>query len=188
VVDRAVAVGANTQAVLDELSSEIDRPSKENAALRQRIQLLTHRLFGRRSEKGVPVVEQGVLPFEPVVAGLIQPETTDASRRDEPAEGAHRRGHHRGAGLRAGVVCDPRDGVQITRRTLSEWNGAVADLLEPIVRAMHREQVCQSPWIQCDDTTLDVQDPSRAPEIRIGHLWVYRGEGGRGGVRLHLDT
>ena len=41
---------------------------------------------------------------------------------------------------------------------------------------MHREQVCQSPWIQCDDTTLDVQDPSRAPEIRTGHLWVYRGE------------
>jgi len=71
-----------------------------------------------------------------------------------------------------------RHGVQITRRTLSEWNGAVADLLEPIVRAMHREQVCQSPWIQCDDTTLDVQDPSRAPEIRTGHLWVYRGEAG----------
>jgi len=69
-----------------------------------------------------------------------------------------------------------RHGVQITRRTLSEWNGAVADLLEPIVRIMHREQVCQSPWIQCDDTTLEVQDPSRAPEIRTGHLWVYRGE------------
>jgi transposase len=44
------------------------------------------------------------------------------------------------------------------------------------VRVMHREQVRQSPWIQCDDTTLDVQDPSRAPEIRTGHLWVYRGE------------
>ena len=71
-----------------------------------------------------------------------------------------------------------RHGVQITLRTLSEWSGAVADLLEPIVRAVHREQVCQSPWIQCDDTTLDVQDPTRAPEIRTGHLWVYRGEGG----------
>ena len=68
-----------------------------------------------------------------------------------------------------------RHGVQVTRRA-SEWNGAVADLLEPIVRVMHREQVRQSSWIQCDDTTLDVQDPSRAPEIRTGHLWVYRGE------------
>ena len=44
-----------------------------------------------------------------------------------------------------------RHGVQITRRTLSEWNGTVADLLEPIVRSVHREQVRQSSWIQCDD-------------------------------------
>ncbi len=71
-----------------------------------------------------------------------------------------------------------RHGVQVTPRTLSEWNGAVADPLEPIVRAMRRQQACHSAWIQCDDTTLVVQDPSRAPEIRTGHLWVYRGERG----------
>jgi hypothetical protein len=52
----AVASGAETQAVLDELGNEINRLNQENAALRQRVQLLTHRLFGRRSEKGVPVV------------------------------------------------------------------------------------------------------------------------------------
>jgi len=270
-----VTSGAEPQAVLDELSSEIDRLNKENAALRQRIQLLTHRLFGRRSEKGVPVIEQGVLPFESVVAGPVQPETTDESRRDETSERAPLRRRHPGrrrlpadlpreqielvppaserhcatcdtvkvrigadtteeldyvpasfvireyvrpkyacascqqgvvqaalparpiekgrpgAGLLAHVVTSKyadhlplyrqeqifgRHGVEVTRRTLSEWNGAVADMLEPIVRAMHREQVCQSPWIQCDDTTLDVQDPSRAPEIRTGHIWVYRGE------------
>ena len=91
-----VTSGAEPQAVLDELSHEIERLNKENAAVRQRIQLLTHRLFGRRSEKGVPVVEQGVLPFEPVVAGLIQPETTDESRRDEPAERARLRRRHPG--------------------------------------------------------------------------------------------
>jgi hypothetical protein len=53
--------------------------------------------------------------------------------------------------------------MNITTESLAHPLGverAVADLLEPIVRAMHREQVCQSPWIQCDDTTLDVQDPS----------------------------
>ena len=53
-----VTSGAEPQAVLDELTHEIDRLNKENAALRQRIQLLTHRLFGRRSEKGIPVIEQ----------------------------------------------------------------------------------------------------------------------------------
>ena len=269
-----MAVGAETQAVLNELSNEIDRLNKENAALRQRVQLLTHRLFGRRSEKGVPVIEQAVLPFE-AAAGQVHPETTDESRGEEISEAAPHRRHHRGRrrlpadlprerievappaserhcaacdtakvrigadtteeldyvpasfvireyvrpryactrcqqgvvqaalparpiekgrpgpGLLAHVVSSKyadhlplyrlaqifeRHAMQITRRTLSEWNGAVADLLEPIVRAMHREQVCQSPWIQCDDTTLDVQDPSRAPEIRTGHLWVYRGE------------
>ena len=79
----ALVSGAETQAVLDELSSEIDRLNKENAALRQRVQLLTRRLFGRRSEKGVAVVEQGVLSFEPAAAGQVQPETTDESQRDE---------------------------------------------------------------------------------------------------------
>lgn len=272
-----VTSGAQPQAVLDELSSEIERLTNENAALRQRIQLLTHRLFGRRSEKGIPVIEQGVLPFEPTVAGAVQPQATDEAAPEAASEVARVRRRHPGRrrlpadlprerievvppaserhcatcdtpkarigaditeeldyvpasfvireylrpkyactkcqqgvvqaalparpiekgrpgpGLLAHVVSSKyadhlplyrlehifeRHGVQITRRTLSEWNGAVADLLEPIVRAMHREQVCQSPWIQCDDTTLDVQDPSRAPEIRMGHLWAYRGEGG----------
>jgi transposase len=265
-----VTSGAEPQAVLDELSNEIDRLNKENAALRQRVQLLTHRLLGRRSEKGVPVIEQGVLPFEPAAAGPVQPETTDESQRDDTAERAPARRRHpgrrrlpadlpgerievvppaserhcatcdtakvrlgadtteeldyvpasfvireyvrpkyacakcqqgvvqaslplrpiekgrQGPGLLAHVVSSKhadhlplyrleqifeRHGVEITRRTLSEWNGAIADLLEPIVRVMHREQVCRSPWIQCDETTLDVQDPSRAPEIRTGHLW-----------------
>ncbi len=62
--------------------------NKENASLRQRVQLLTHRLFGRRSEKGVPVIEQGVLPFEPAAARQVQPETTDESQWDETSERA----------------------------------------------------------------------------------------------------
>ena len=271
----AAASGAEPQAVLDELSHEIERLNRENAALRQRVQLLTHRLFGRRSEKGVPVIAQGVLSFEPGAAGQVQAETTDESPREESSERAPQRRRHPGrrrlpadlprerielvppaserhcatcdsakvcigadtteeldyvpasfvireyvrpkyacarcqqgvvqavlparpiekgrpgSGLLAHVVSAKyadhlplyrleqifaRHGVQVTRRSLSEWNGAVADLLEPIVRCMHREQVCQSPGIQCDDTTLEVQDPSRAPEIRTGHLWVYRGE------------
>lgn len=273
-MDEGAASGTPTQAVVDELSSEITRLHRENAALRQRVLLLTQRLFGRRSEKGGPGVEQGVLPFEPAVAGPVQPETTDEA--PPPADAPPRRRHagrrrlpadlprerievvpsaadqhcapcdtakvrigaditeeldyvpasfvireyvrpkyacarcqqgvvqaalparpidkgRPGPGLLAHIVSAKyadhlplyrleqifaRHGVAITRRTLAEWNGAVADLLAPIVRARYREQVTPSPWIQCDDTTLDVQDPSRAPEIRTGHLWVYRAEGG----------
>ncbi len=106
-----VTSGAETHAVLDELSSEIDRLNKENAALRQRVQLLTHRLFGRRSEKGVPLVEQGVLPFEPVVAGPVQPETTDESQRNETVDRAPRRRRHPG---RRRLPADlPRERIEI---------------------------------------------------------------------------
>ena len=93
VVDVAAVSGANAQAVLDELSSEIDRLNKENAALRQRVQLLMHRLFGRRSEKGVPMVEQGVLPFEPTVAGPVQLQTTDEAQPEGTGEPPLRRRH-----------------------------------------------------------------------------------------------
>jgi transposase len=71
-----------------------------------------------------------------------------------------------------------RHGVEVSRRTLSEWNGAVADLLRPIVRAGMKEQLFASPWIQCDDTTLAVQSAGGQPQIRTGHMWVYRGRAG----------
>jgi transposase len=73
-----------------------------------------------------------------------------------------------------------RYGVEVTRRTLAEWNGAVADLLQPIVRVGMKEQLFGSPWIQCDDTTLDVQLEVGHPKIRTGHMWVYRGGAGEG--------
>jgi hypothetical protein len=61
----AAASGAETQAVLDELSNKIARLNQENAALRQRVQLLTYRLFGRRGEKGVPVSSKWCCPWSP---------------------------------------------------------------------------------------------------------------------------
>jgi transposase len=69
-----------------------------------------------------------------------------------------------------------RHEVAITRRTLAEWNGAVADLLAPIVTTIWTAQIVPGAWIQTDDTTLDVQQPGAAAGVRQGHLWVYRGE------------
>jgi transposase len=71
-----------------------------------------------------------------------------------------------------------RHGVVVTRRTLAEWNGAVADLLAPVVTRGIKGELLASPWIQCDDTTIDVQVDDRQPQIRTGHLWTYRGMGG----------
>jgi transposase len=104
------ASGAKTQAILDELSSEIDRLNKENAALRQRVQLLTHRLFGRRSEKSVPIIEQGVLPFERA-AGQVHPQSTDESQRDETSKRRPLRRRH--PGRRRLPVDLPRERIEV---------------------------------------------------------------------------
>ena len=133
-----VTSGAEPQAVLDELSSEIDRLNKENAALRQRIQLLTHRLFGRRSEKGVPVIEQGVLPFESVVAGPVQPETTDESRRDETSERAPLRRRHPG---RRRLPADlPREQIELVPPA-SERHCATCDTVKVRIGADTTEEL-----------------------------------------------
>ena len=56
----------------------------------------------RRSEKGGPVIEQGVPPLEPAAAGQVQPETTDESQGDETAECGPR-----GGAIPAGVDYQP---------------------------------------------------------------------------------
>ncbi|RMF00786.1 MAG: IS66 family transposase [Alphaproteobacteria bacterium] len=70
-----------------------------------------------------------------------------------------------------------RHGVEISRSTLSEWCGAVSDLLRPVARQIAVE-VLGSTWIQSDDTTVEVQDRSRSPAYPKGHIWVYRGADG----------
>jgi transposase len=74
-----------------------------------------------------------------------------------------------------------RHGVEVTRRTLSEWSGAVADLLHLVVEEGIKQELLSSAYIQCDDTTLDVQlseergkVPKEKPAIEQGNMWAYR--------------
>jgi len=78
-----------------------------------------------------------------------------------------------------------RHGVEVSRRTLAEWSGATADLLRLVVEEGIYRELLFSPYIQCDDTTLEVQlpeerkqEPKRRPAIEQGNMWVYRGGGG----------
>ena len=68
----------------------------------------------------------------------------------------------------------PRHGIDISRKTLSEWCGAVADLLKPVATQIAAD-VLSSKWVQSDDTGVDVQDRTANPQVRTGHVWVYRG-------------
>lgn len=78
-----------------------------------------------------------------------------------------------------------RHGVEVSRRTLSEWCGATADLLRLVVEEGIYRELLGSPYLQVDDTTLEVQlpqergkDARERPAIRQGNMWVYRDAAG----------
>jgi transposase len=78
-----------------------------------------------------------------------------------------------------------RHGVEVSRRTLAEWGGAVADLLGLVVEEGIKSELRGAAYIQCDDTTLDVQLPEERgaekrerPAIEQGNMWAYRGAEG----------
>jgi transposase len=272
-----VATLEEARKLIEVLGAELDSAHREIGSLRDRIDRLCRRIFGRRSEKGVPE-GQGLLPFVSAAAGEVAADASDEDGQEEtPEVAAVRRKKHRGRrplpedlprqrievgprpedlqctkcsaektrirsevtegvdyqpasyvmreyvrgvyacpccegevtqpplparpiekgrpepGMLAHVVTSKyadhlplyrqeqilaRHGLDIGRATLAQWNGAVADLLRPIVTEAIKPELFASPWIQTDDTTLDVRVEEREPGIRRGHMWVYRGEGG----------
>ena len=67
-----------------------------------------------------------------------------------------------------------RHGVELSRQTMCDWMAVSAELLEPIVKAMHRE-ILNSRVIQTHDTTVPVLDRSLG-KTRTGRLWDYLGD------------
>ena len=257
------------------LCEQISEDQRKIEALQQQLHWLRNHVFGRRSEKGVPV-EQQSLPFA-TSNGAVEPGASDEDpkpeeRTDVPAHKRRRGGRKRlpenlpreiielvpadeelrcrccntaktrigedrteeldyvpasflireyirpkyacrkcedgvvqaalparpidkgrpGPGLLAHVIASkyadhsplyrlerifPRHGIDIGRSTLSQWCGAVADLLRPVATQIATE-VLGSKWIQSDDTTVEVQDRGRSPSYPRGHVWVYRGSDG----------
>lgn len=257
------------------LCKQVDEDQRKIASLEQQVYRLRNYVFGRRSEKGVPV-EQQALPFATAAGEVEEPHSdeddTAAQEIEVPAHRRRRGGRkplpenlpreiielqpadedlcckscdaektrigedrteeleyrpasffireyirpkyacrkcengvtqaelparpiHKGrpgSGLLAHVVTSKygdhsplyrlepmfrRHGIELSRSTLSQWCGAVADLLKPVATQIAAE-VLSSKWIQSDDTTVDVQDRSRSPAYPRGHIWVYRGEDG----------
>ena len=262
------------------LGEELERLGRENQSLRHRIDRLCHRIFGRKSERGI-AEGQEQLPFMNSAAGEVCAQASDEDaaqgKAAEVVEVTVTRKKHRGRralpedlprertqiepraedlecrqcaspkvrireevtegldyhpasfvireyvrgvyacpccqgevsqpllparpiekgrpepGLLAHVVTSKyadhlplyrqeqifaRHGIEVSRSTLAQWNGAVADLLKPIVVEAMQPELFSSAWIQSDDTTVDVQVDDRKPGIRKGHMWVYRGIGG----------
>ena len=68
-----------------------------------------------------------------------------------------------------------RHGVDISRQTMCDWVGHVADLLEPIYTTMVSE-VMSSKVIHADDTPVKVLDRKVKGRTRQGRVWVYVGD------------
>ncbi|MCC7422180.1 MAG: IS66 family transposase [Planctomycetaceae bacterium] len=68
-----------------------------------------------------------------------------------------------------------RHGVTLSRSTLCDWMKAVGVALEPLV-ALMRTRILRSALIQTDDTPVDVLERGSKKNVRIGRLWVYRGD------------
>jgi transposase len=65
-----------------------------------------------------------------------------------------------------------RHGVDINVSTMCGWVGKCADLLEPLVKRMHKK-ILQSPKINTDDTKIPVKNRNRKGSTYNGYLWVY---------------
>jgi transposase len=61
-----------------------------------------------------------------------------------------------------------RDGIELNRSTLCTWHGQLAELVEPLVGAMHADAL-QQPYLCTDATGVLVQYPQRC---KRGHFWV----------------
>lgn len=67
-----------------------------------------------------------------------------------------------------------RIGVDLSRATMCNWAIQVARLLEPLLELL-RQNIRAGPYVQIDETTLQVlKEPGREPESK-SYMWVYRG-------------
>lgn len=67
-----------------------------------------------------------------------------------------------------------RQGVELSRSTLSDWMAAAAELLKPLYTLMLAE-VLQSRVVQTDETRVPVLE-SGLKQTKSGRLWVYVGD------------
>ena len=65
-----------------------------------------------------------------------------------------------------------RHGVDINVSTMCGWVGKCADLLEPLVKRMHKK-ILESPKINTDDTRIPIKSRKRKGSTCNGYLWTY---------------
>jgi transposase len=78
---------------------------------------------------------------------------------------------------RQSVMLERETGLEISRATLDGWVMTVGGLLIPVAAAMGRELV-RGPYIQADETPVDVQMHDQRGHNRQAYLWQHSRPGG----------
>ena len=68
-----------------------------------------------------------------------------------------------------------RLGIKIPKTTMSDWMGRVRHLLDPLIQRL-KERMLDSRIVNCDETTMLVQNNARGGPKRNGYLWSYIGD------------
>lgn len=68
-----------------------------------------------------------------------------------------------------------REGIELSRSTMSSWAGQCSRLLEPLIARLNN-YVFESEVLHCDDTVLKVLAPSLG-KTKTGRIWVYVKDG-----------
>ena len=67
-----------------------------------------------------------------------------------------------------------RLGFELTRNRMCEWLGFVAEILQPLYKALKRELIPLA-YLQADETTIKIQDGDEPGKCHTGYLWGLLG-------------
>lgn len=67
-----------------------------------------------------------------------------------------------------------RLGFELTRNRMCEWLGFVAEILQPLYKALKRE-LMPLKYLQADETTIKIQDGEEPGRCHTGYLWGLLG-------------
>ena len=65
-----------------------------------------------------------------------------------------------------------RHGMELSRKTLSDWVGKLAELLRPIVEAQ-KQKLLEATLLQADETPVKVQDREVEGRTSRAYIWTY---------------
>lgn len=68
-----------------------------------------------------------------------------------------------------------RHGIKVPKSSMSDWMGRLRHLLDPLLARL-KVRMLDSRIVNCDETTMQVQDNARGGPKRDGYLWSYIGD------------